>query len=327
MLFFLLLLVPFVVALLYRLSYSNQLRIWASRSGFAAESYDSIKELYGFDVDGVSFIVTMKQSDANMLTIAAFHEIEQLHEAIAQAQSSHNGNTYRLHTFCAKNSFGNCFAQSSPLLVFDTLSSSMFDLSGVSTDADVVAAVQAGKVLRSATLPINQPIQTSRIFGGTTPETLQEVLSGGSDITAAKAAQINYRVLLRDDSAHDNWMRVQEKIYDAVKDFNGKSVLVEATMASGGSFNADLRDSMIDSAYLILIGLLICVLYSVVMLANGCAPERCRFGTSLVGGASILIGTAAGFGTASVLSDDVRFLSVHLGTLLLTVAVGYNAVF
>ena len=187
--------------------------------------------------------------------------------------------------------------------------------------------MQTGKVLRSASLPLYQPVHASRIFGSTTPETLREAVSGGNEITAAKAGLINYRVLLRDDSAHDNWLRVQGKIYDAVKDFNDKSVHIEVTMASSASISEDLRDSMLESAWLIILGLGLTVLYAIVMLANGLAPSRCRFGTSLTAGASVILGTAAGFGTAGAFSDDVRFLSIHLGILLLTLVAGYNAVF
>ena len=139
MAFFLLIFVPFLVSLMYRQTYASQLKIWASRSGFAAESFDSIKELYGFDVSGVSFIVTMKKSDANLLTAAAFLEIKQLHDEIAQAEAIYEGNSYRLDSFCATNNYGNCFAIESPLLYFDTISSSMFDLTGVTSDTSVVS--------------------------------------------------------------------------------------------------------------------------------------------------------------------------------------------
>ena len=83
----------------------------------------------------------MKESDENMLTLSSFRELKRIHDAIETAKGTYEGTTYRLKNFCVKNSFGNCVASSSPLLPFETVSGSMFDLSGLTSDADVVKGV------------------------------------------------------------------------------------------------------------------------------------------------------------------------------------------
>ena len=156
---------------------------------------------------------------------------------------------------------------------------------------------------------------------------IAEQTSGGNNLVDAKSAMISYTVTLENEEAHDRWSRVEEAIYDAIQDFNARSTKMEVVMASNAAIGKDIMESLRGSSTLIAVGLLLLVLYSVIAQAKGCAPSRCRPGTTLVGGFSVLLGTVTGMGVAGAFSDDVRFVAVHMGIIMLTVSVGYNAVY
>ena len=77
----------------------------------------------------------------------------------------------------------------------------MYDLSALTTDAHVLAGVQAGVARKSAS-GLFYPIRISGLFGETTPSTVtQNSATSANDITAAKASRINYQVKTTSEDA------------------------------------------------------------------------------------------------------------------------------
>ena len=176
---------------------------WVPQNGWVLESREKATEAFSALYSDMQLI--MKSRSTNIVTLESFNEILSLTNTIYNTEyENDDGDTFTLKDFCNKNQYGYCVPDLHPLIFFETYSSSMYDLSALTTDAQVLTAVQAGKVMRTSALGI--PVRITSLFGETTPSTVtQDLSTGTNDLTAAVASRIMFSVRTNSDSELHNW--------------------------------------------------------------------------------------------------------------------------
>ena len=313
-------LVLFVSGLAYSETYPDVPISWVPQNGWSLESREKSTEAFSAGFTAMQFIVRSRAG--NILTLDQFNEILSLTNTIYNTEyTDDDGNTYTYKDFCFKNMYGYCVPRQHPLAFFETYSSSMYDLSALTTDAQVLTAVQAGRVMRTSALAV--PVQISPLFGETTPSTVtQDLTTGANDLTAAVATRLIFNARTTSDSELANWNRVQAEIFEAIGDFNDASTLIEVGMFSPFANTYAVRRNIIRSLPAVLVSLLLVVVYSIAVLSGGCGPVRCRCNAGWLGLLTIIVSLLAGFGLGSAVADRIQFLPFSILLLYVLIALG-----
>ena len=198
----------------------------------------------------------------------------------------------------------------------------MYDLSALTSDAQLLAGVQAG-VNRKSALGLFFPVSISGLFAETTPSNVtQNSATNANDIKAAKATRISYEVKTKTEDDLRNWDGVQGKIYSALEDFNDASTLIEVGMTSSFTINYGVIQNVLRSMGILILSLILMILYSLFVLFGGCGPNRCGCNAGWVAMLTLIMSLLAGFGLASILADRIRFVAFSIMLFFVVISLG-----
>ena len=261
--------------------------------------------------------------------MSSFNELLSLTNKIYNAEyTNDDGETFTIRDFCFSNGYGYCVAAQHPLAFFETYSSSMYDLSAVTSDAQIVAKVQTGRSVKIAGGYFYFPIRISGLFGETTPSTVtQNSATDVNDITAANATRISLQVKTTSEESLRNWVGLQTQIYKAVEEFNDASTILEAGLSSGSVINHAMLQNIFRSAGAITAGLVLMGIYSFVVLAGGCGPVRCRCNVGWLAMLTLPMSLMAGCGLAITITEGVRFVSFSFLLIYVIISLGLTYMF
>ena len=129
-------------------NYADSLFSWVPQNGWIKESRERAIDAYSATYGSIGFIIKSKQS--SLLTLNSFNDILGLTNAIYNAEyKNDDGDSFTLRDFCLTNGYGYCIPSWHPLVFYDTYSSNMFDLTGVTSDSQIVTKVQTGQSVKN----------------------------------------------------------------------------------------------------------------------------------------------------------------------------------
>ena len=170
-------------------------------------------------------------------------KLVQLDQVIRNTQITEGSTTYTYSQMCDETQPGVCTVRGSPLEFWRTTSNT-YDLSGYTTDAQIVAKINTGKGDASLYPPASQNfISINGMFGGTTPTSVTTTASGTNNLQQAQAIKYLY-FLKNDKSAEERYKTFEQKIEDNINSWiNGQSDLnayISTLNAINRAFSTDI---------------------------------------------------------------------------------------
>ena len=117
--------------------FADEQRVWTPKNGEAIKDLERIDELFPATQRIFKIYATASDGSSNVLTKAAFEDLNSMDSVIRSFSTTYNGKTYSFANLCVKTSGTQCKVYTHPLQFYEQTDGT-FDLSTLTSDSTLV---------------------------------------------------------------------------------------------------------------------------------------------------------------------------------------------